>query len=458
MKRPRFAAKPFSLSQIDMDAWPRCLERLEAEYPVEDVHMWLKPLQARRQDRLTVLYAPNAFVRDEVQVRYLPRIRELLAHFGDSGDVALEIGSLPRAEAPLHKATGGVAAATASLPAFEGNVDSHYSFDNFVEGRSNQLGRAAAWQAAQKPGDRAHNPLLLYGGTGLGKTHLMFAAGNEMRRLNPGARVLYLRSNEFYNAFFRSLQDKTADQFKRQFQQIDALLIDDIQFFAGKDRTQEEFFHTFNALFDSRQQIIMTCDRYPREVEGLEPRLKSRLSWGLSVAIDPPDFETRAAIVLSKAQERGIRVPDEVAFLLAKKMRSNVRDLEGALNTLAAQANFSGRVITVEFAQETLRDLLRAQQQAIGIANIQKTVADYYGLQIKDLLSKRRTRSLARPRQVAMALAKELTEHSLPEIGDAFAGRDHTTVLHACRQIRTLMEADAKLREDWDKLIRKLSE
>jgi chromosomal replication initiator protein len=256
------------------------------------------------------------------------------------------------------------------------------------------------------------------------------------------------------------LQDKTNGMaaFKRQFQQVDALLIDDIQFFAGKDRTQEEFFHTFNALIDGKQQIILTCDRFPREVDGLEPRLKSRLGWGLSVAIDPPDFETRAQIVLSKARERGAHIPEDVAFLLAKKMRSNVRDLEGALNTLAARANFTGRAITTEFAQETLRDLLRAQQQAIGIPNIQKVVADYYGLQIKDLLSKRRTRSLARPRQVAMALAKELTEHSLPEIGDAFAGRDHTTVLHACRQIRTLMDADGKLREDWDKLIRKLSE
>ena len=449
-----------------MDAWPRCLERLEAELPAEDVHTWLKPLQAARRDDTTVLYAPNAFVVEHVRERYLARIRELLAHFAGSGDVSLEIGSMPRVVAPVRDADPAAGAspapsiprAPASSEPFNGNLDSHYSFDNFVEGRSNQLGRAAAWQAAQKPGDRAHNPLLLYGGTGLGKTHLMFAAGNEMRRVNPGARVLYLRSNEFYNAFFRSLQEKTADQFKRQFQQIDALLIDDIQFFAGKDRTQEEFFHTFNALFDGKQQIILTCDRYPREVEGLEPRLKSRLGWGLSVAIDPPDFETRAQIVLSKARERGAQIPEEVAFLMAKKMRSNVRDLEGALNTLAARANFTGRAITVEFAQETLRDLLRAQQQAIGIPNIQKTVADYYGLQMKDLLSKRRTRSLARPRQVAMALTKELTEHSLPEIGDAFAGRDHTTVLHACRQIRTLMETDGKLREDWDKLIRKLSE
>jgi len=444
-----------------MDAWSRCLERLEAEFPPEDVHTWLKPLQADLRVDSLVLYAPNAFIVDQVRELYLPRIKELLAHFAGFGDVFLEIGSRPRAaEAQIASNPGFSAPVVPAEPLvpFAGNLDSHYTFANFVEGRSNQLGLAAAFQAAQKPGDRAHNPLLLYGGTGLGKTHLMFAAGNAMRQANPGAKVLYLRSEQFFSAMIRALQEKTMDQFKRQFQQVDALLIDDIQFFAGKDRTQEEFFHTFNALFDGKQQIILTCDRYPREVEGLEARLKSRLAWGLSVAIEPPDFETRAAIVLAKARERGTEIPDDVAFLIAKKMRSNVRDLEGALNTLAARANFTGRAITTDFAQETLRDLLRAQQQAISIPNIQKTVADYYGLQIKDLLSKRRTRSLARPRQVAMALTKELTEHSLPEIGDAFAGRDHTTVLHACRQIRTLMEADGKLREDWDKLIRKLSE
>ena len=443
-----------------MDAWPRCLERLEAELPAEDVHAWLKPLQAGVSEDRFVLYAPNAFVMEEVRARYLSRIRELLAHFSGSPEVSLEIGSLKRvvAAGAVSAHAIGVVRAAPTVEPFQGNLDSHYTFDNFVEGRSNQLGRAAALQAATRPGDRAHNPLLLYGGTGLGKTHLMFAAGNAMRATNPGTRVMYLRSEQFFSAMMKALQDKAMDSFKRHFQQVDALLIDDIQFFAGKDRTQEEFFHTFNALFDGKQQIILTCDRYPREVEGLEPRLKSRLAWGLSVAIDPPDFETRAQIVLSKARERGTLIPEDVAFLIAKKMRSNVRDLEGALNTLAARANFTGRAITVEFAQETLRDLLRAQQQAIGIANIQKTVADYYGLQIKDLLSKRRTRSLARPRQVAMALTKELTEHSLPEIGDAFAGRDHTTVLHACRQIRNLMETDGKLREDWDKLIRKLSE
>lgn len=443
-----------------MDAWSRCIERLEAEFPPEDVHTWLKPLQADQRTDSLVLYAPNAFIVEQVRERYLPRIRELLRYFADIAEVQLEIGSRPRvAEAPavLTPASSSTTMAVPMVP-FNGNLDAHYTFANFVEGRSNQLGLAAAFQAAAKPGDRAHNPLLLYGGTGLGKTHLMLAAGNAMRQANPAARVLYLRSEQFFSAMIRALQEKTMDQFKRQFQQVDALLIDDIQFFAGKDRTQEEFFHTFNALFDGKQQIILTCDRYPREVEGLEARLKSRLAWGLSVAIEPPDFETRAAIVLAKARERGAEIPDDVAFLIAKKMRSNVRDLEGALNTLTARANFTGRAITIEFAQETLRDLLRAQQQAISIPNIQKTVADYYGLQIKDLLSKRRTRSLARPRQVAMALTKELTEHSLPEIGDAFAGRDHTTVLHACRQIRTLMETDGKLREDWDKLIRKLSE
>ena len=447
-----------------MDAWPRCLERLEAELPAEDVHTWLRPLQADLQDGRAVLYAPNAFVVDQVRERYLPRIRELLNYFAGAEDVRLEVGALPRART-ASPATAATTSAPAAQPAppmpFNGNLDNHYTFENFVEGRSNQLGRAAAWQAAQKPGDRAHNPLLLYGGTGLGKTHLMFAAGNAMRANRPGMRVMYMRSEQFMSAFTKALYDKTSggmEAFKRQFQGIDALLIDDIQFFAGKDRTQEEFFHTFNALIDGKQQIILTCDRFPREVEGLEPRLKSRLGWGLSVAIDPPDFETRAQIVLSKAAERGARIPEDVAFLIAKKMRSNVRDLEGALNTLVARANFTGRTITPEFAQETLRDLLRAQQQAIGIPNIQKTVADYYGLQLKDLLSKRRTRSLARPRQVAMALAKELTEHSLPEIGDAFAGRDHTTVLHACRQVRHLMDTDGKLREDWEKLIRKLSE
>ncbi|KFN50736.1 chromosomal replication initiator protein DnaA [Arenimonas composti] len=436
-------------------AWPRCLERLESELPADEVHTWLRPLQAEALADGLTLYAPNEFVVDRVREHYLARIRELVAHFaGGPAAVAVAVGSIRRPDAPV---ASPATAAARPVVEFAGNLDPHYTFENFVEGRSNQLGRAAALQVAQNPG-KAYNPLLLYGGSGLGKTHLMYAAGNLMRKNNPGMRVLYLRSEQFFSAMMKSLQERSMDQFKRQFQQVDALLIDDIQFFAGKNTTQEEFFHTFNALFDGKQQIILTCDRYPREVENLETRLKTRLTWGLSVAIEPPDFETRAAIIAAKAIERGIALPDDVAYLMAKRMRSNVRDLEGALNTLAARSNFMARPITVEFAQETLRDLLRAQQQAVSISNIQKTVADYYQLRIQDLLSKRRTRSLARPRQMAMALSKELTEHSLPEIGDAFGGRDHTTVMHACKVMRELRETDGRLREDWDKLLRKLSE
>ena len=446
--------------RLNMDAaWPLCLERLEAELPADEVHTWLRPLQAEAHADGLTLYAPNEFVVDRVRDQYLARIRELMAHFaGHPAAVSVAVGSIRRTEAAPATYTNKVAPARAAgAVEFAGNLDSHYTFDNFVEGRSNQLGRAAALQVAQNPG-KAYNPLLLYGGSGLGKTHLMYAAGNLMRANNPGMRVLYLRSDQFFNAMMKSLQEKSMDQFKRQFQQVDALLIDDIQFFAGKNTTQEEFFHTFNTLFDGKQQIILTCDRYPREVENLETRLKTRLTWGLSVAIEPPDFETRAAIITAKAVERGVALPEDVAYLVAKRMRSNVRDLEGALNTLAARSNFMARPITAEFAQETLRDLLRAQQQAVSISNIQKTVADYYQLRMADLLSKRRTRSLARPRQMAMALSKELTEHSLPEIGDAFAGRDHTTVMHACKVMRELREIDGKLREDWEKLLRKLSE
>ena len=436
-------------------AWPRCLERLEAELPADEVHTWLRPLQAEAHSDGLTLYAPNEFVVDRVRQHYLARIRELIAHFaGQPANVGLAVGSVGRVTpaAPARVATP----APAPVAPFQGNLDPHYTFENFVEGRSNQLARAAALQVAQAPA--RYNPLLLYGGSGLGKTHLMHAAGNLMRQNNPAVRVLYLRSEQFFSAMMKSLQEKTMDQFKRQFHEVDALLIDDIQFFAGKNTTQEEFFHTFNALFDGKQQIILTCDRYPREVENLETRLKTRLTWGLSAAIEPPDFETRVAILTAKAAERGVRLPEDVAYLIAKRMRSNVRDLEGALNTLAARANFMARAIDSDFALETLRDLLRAQQQAVSISNIQKTVADYYQLRMSDLLSKRRTRSLARPRQMAMALSKELTEHSLPEIGDAFGGRDHTTVMHACKVIRELRETDGKLREDWDKLLRKLSE
>ena len=443
-----------------MSPWLRCLERLEAELAAELYYTWIKPLHAQAREGGVVLFAPNTFVVETVREEYLPRIVELLRHYSEDPTLAvgLEVGTptAPKAESsrpgPARSSRSG-----ATLGALHSNLDPLYTFDSFIEGSSNQLGRAAALQVAKDPG-KAYNPLLLYGGTGLGKTHLMHAAGNYMLAQNPEMRVLYLRSEQFFAAMVKALADKAMEQFKRQFHSVHALLIDDIQFFAGKDRTQEEFFHTFNALFELKQQIILTCDRYPKEVDNLEPRLKSRLGWGLSVAIEPPDFETRAAILLAKAAQKKVPLPESVAFLIARRMRSNVRDLEGALNTLAARANFMGRPITEEFAQEALRDLLRAQQAVISLGNIQKVVADYFQLRVSDLLSKRRTRSLARPRQMAMALAKELTEHSLPEIGDAFGGRDHTTVMHACKVVRGLVGDDPKAREDWDKLVRRLTE
>ncbi len=438
-----------------MNVWSQCLLRLEQEFPIDDVHTWLKPLQASRVKNALHLYAPNAFVVDQVQDHYLSRIQELAAHFsGNAVTVVVEVGS-------SSKNTAAQAPATASKKRpeneFIGNVDPHYTFDNFVVGNCNQMGHATALQVAKNPG-KAYNPLLLYGSTGLGKTHLMYAAGNYMRSHNPEMRVLYLRSEQFFSAMMKALTNKNMAQFKKQFKEIDALLIDDIQFFAGKNTTQEEFFHTFNTLVDGKQQIIMTCDRFPRELENLEPRLKSRLGWGVSVVLEPPDDETRATILLDKAQRRGIDLPADVAWQIAKRLHSSVRDLEGALNTLAARANFTGRAISLEFAQETLRDVMRAQAAVISLSNIQKTVADYYQLKLVDLLSERRTRSLARPRQMAMALSKELTEKSLPEIGEAFGGRDHTTVLHGCRVILGLRESDGKIREDWDKLVRKLTE
>jgi len=449
------------------DLWRRCLERLEGEFSVEDLHTWLAPLQATEDEGSLRVFAPNAYTLDVVRERFQPRIAAVLQHLNGGAPVALrfEVGTInkapPAVAATRKPAPNGQHARgshrVAEPDPFESNIDPHYTFELFVEGKSNQLGKAAAMQVANNPG-RAYNPLLLYGGTGLGKTHLMHAAGNLMRTQNPATKVMYLRSEQFVSEMIQALRTKSMDDFKRRFRAVDALLIDDIQFFAGKDTTQEEFFHTFNALVESKQQLIMTCDRYPKEVDNLEPRLKSRLGWGLSVAIEPPDFETRAAIVLAKAQAKGVELPDEVAQLMAKRMRSNVRDLEGALNTLVARANFLGATINTEFALETLRDLLTVHAQAITVSNIQKTVADYYQLRLSDLLSMNRSRSLARPRQLAMALSKELTEHSLPEIGRAFGGRDHTTVMHACRTIRDLRATDGKLRQDWEKLLRVLTE
>jgi chromosomal replication initiator protein len=331
-------------------------------------------------------------------------------------------------------------------------LDDHYRFDNFVLGKSNELGFAAAQQVAQEPG-RVYNPLLLYGGTGLGKTHLLHAVGHALAERDPSRNIVYLHSEKFVSEMIQALRRASIDDFKARYRSVDALLIDDIQFFAGKDRSQEEFFHTFNALLESKQQIILTCDRYPKEVEGLEARLRSRFGWGLSVPIEPPDFETRVAILMKKAAESGLELDESVAMLIARRMRSNVRDLEGALNSLLANARFSGRVIDEEYTQEVLRDVLAVHDRQITLENIQKVVARYYQLRVADLLSKRRTRNIARPRQMAMFLAKSLTQHSLPEIGDAFGGRDHTTVLHACRKIESLCETDARIREDRARLV-----
>jgi chromosomal replication initiator protein len=440
--------------EIMSELWRRCIERLDTEFGAEDVQTYLKPLQASEGASGLRLLAPNDYTLEVVRERFLARIRAVLEYqHGAPVAINLEVGALGARKESTRRPATGKAPARASAAH---NLDPSYTFETFVEGKTNELGKAAAIQVATNPG-RAFNPLLLYGGTGLGKTHLMHAAGNLMRQNNADCKVLYLRSEQFVGSMIEALRTKNMEEFKRRFRSVDALLIDDIQFFAGKNTTQEEFFHTFNALFDGKQQIILTCDRFPKEVENLEPRLKSRLGWGLSVAIEPPDFETRAAILLSKAASKGVELPEDVAFLIAKRMRSNVRDLEGALNTLIARSNLSGRSVDVAFAQETLRDLLTVHAQAITIGNIQKVVAEYYQLRMADLLSKRRSRSVARPRQMAMALAKEMTEHSLPEIGDTFGGRDHTTVLHACRTVRNLRETDGKLNQDWDKLVRILT-
>jgi chromosomal replication initiator protein len=444
------------------DLWQQCLKRLETTLDPTEVVTWLLPLQAHLADRVLTLLAPNPFIVDRVEQRFLPGIAELARHLDPSLlDVRVEVGTVARTPRPEAGPSATVSVASGGVEVAESNLEPNYTFDNFVVGRSNELGRAAAIEVAMNPG-RSYNPLLLYGGTGLGKTHLMHAAGNLIRQNNPRARILYQRSEQFFSSMSRALSNRTPgnraiDEFRERYRNVDALLIDDIQFFAGKERTQEEFFHAFNDLIQGKQQIIVTCDRYPKEVENLEQRLQSRLGWGLSVAIEPPDFETRAAILKAKAEAKGFALGDDVAYLIARRMRSNVRDLEGALNTLIARATFSRREPTPEFAQEALRDLLTVQERAVSLPNIQAKVADYYQIRVQELNSKKRNRSLVRPRQMAMALAKELTSHSLPEIGDAFGGRDHTTVIHACRTIVDLKAKDGRIAEDWDRLMRLLS-
>ena len=445
--------------------WNRCLRVLEGELPEQQFNTWVRPLQAIEREGELKLLAPNRYVIEWLGQNLLPRIKELILAFAEglAPDVALDVGTRAGITVPVAPAAarddGAAAARMRKLlaPTVLGSrINLDFTFDSFVEGKSNQLAKAAAIQVAGNPG-KAYNPLFIYGGVGLGKTHLMHAVANKLKERNSEARLAYVHSERFVGDMVKALQHNTINDFKTAYRTLDCLMIDDIQFFAGKDRSQEEFFHTFNALLESQQQVILTCDRYPKEVDGLEERLKSRFGWGLTVAIEPPELETCVAILMSKAAMTHVDLPEEVAFFIAKRIRSNVRELEGALRRVVATSNFTGRPITLEFAKEALRDLLALQEKLVTIENIQKTVAEYYKIRIADLLSKRRSRSIARPRQVAMALAKELTNHSLPEIGDAFGGRDHTTVLHACRRVKELRETERRIGEDYLNLLRTLA-
>jgi len=452
--------------------WQQCLQRLRDEIPQQQFSQWISPLQADDMGERVVLFAPNQYVLDSVNRDYLKTIESVLSSLNPDKftEVALVVGAKrPISIKPISHTDTTVEIRESVFtdnrrevpPSFEHHqsyLNPSYTFDSFVEGKSNQLARAAAMQVAENPGG-AYNPLFLYGGVGLGKTHLMQAVGNLIVSKNKErkARVLYLHSERFVADMVKALQSNAINEFKRRYRTVDALLIDDIQFFSGKERSQEEFFHTFNALLEGQQQIILTSDRYPKELSGIEERLKSRFGAGLTVAVQPPDLETRVAILMNKAEVSHIDLSPEVAFFIAKRIRANVRELEGALKRVIANAHFTGGAITLSFVQEALKDLLALQEKLVSIDNIIKTVSEYYKIKVSELLSKRRSRSVARPRQVAMALCKELTNHSLPEIGDAFGGRDHTTVLHACRLIKQLVETGSDIAEDYSNLVRTLS-
>ena len=446
--------------------WQRCRARLEEELTPQQFNTWVRPLSADESAGGLQIRAPNKFVLDWVRDKYWRRIVEMLEEEGnDPASLSIVVGTettealttMPRVEAGSDVETAGEARKPANQRRGSSSVRKDFTFANFVEGKSNQLARAASIQVAENPG-KSYNPLFICGGVGLGKTHLMHAVGNHLLSHNPNARVAYLHSERFVGDMVRALQHNSINEFKRHYRSVDALLIDDIQFFAGKERSQEELFHTFNSLLEGQRQIVLTCDRYPREVTGIEERLKSRFGWGLTVAIEPAELETRVAILLSKAEATPISLPHEVAFFIAKRFKSNIRELEGALHRVVAKSNFAGqRDISLEFAKEALKDLLALQDKQVSIENIQKTVAEYYKMRVSDLLSKRRNRSVARPRQLAMALAKELTNHSLPEIGDAFGGRDHTTVIHACKKIAELRRSEERLQEDYTNIERILT-
>ncbi|MBT8127122.1 MAG: chromosomal replication initiator protein DnaA [Gammaproteobacteria bacterium] len=453
--------------------WTNCLQRLEKELSDQQLNTWIRPLQVREGNHQLTLLAPNRFVLDWVKQNFRDKIETILLEVSDDDDfnLQLEIGTqsmspakpaavkpeavVPKKSEPITD-FGMPAKAAKPKPVIDHNLNPAFTFQSFVEGKSNQLAKAASIQVAENPG-QAYNPLFLYGGVGLGKTHLMHATGNMMLKHRSDAKVVYLHSERFVGHMIKALQHNAIDAFKQYYRSLDCMLIDDIQFFAGKERSQEEFFHTFNALVEGGRQIILTCDRYPKEVDGLEERLRSRFGWGLPVCIEPPELETRVAILQKKAEESGIHFPNEVAFFIAKRIRSNIRELEGAFRRVMATANFTGKAVTMDFAKDTLRDLIALQDRTVTIENIQKTVAEYYKIRSSDLLSNRRSRSITRPRQLAMALSKELTNHSLPEIGEAFGGRDHTTVLHGCRKIAELRESDVKINEDYMNMMRILS-
>lgn len=464
------AVNPFS-----ENPWQHCLNRLRDNIPVQQFNTWLRPLKAEMGDLGLVLTAPNRFIRDFVEEKYSANINEYLAEVLTPGmaQVSVVVGEqvrpsnvrpLVRAASEHHpvaivtqqKASREEARPAPAILGNQYNLLETHTFSSFVEGKSNQLALAAAQQVAAHPGD-SYNPLFLYGGVGLGKTHLMHAVGNALRARKPDAKIVYLHSERFVADMVKALQLNAISEFKRYYRSVDALLIDDIQFFANKDRSQEEFFHTFNALLEGGQQMILTCDRYPKEIEGVEERLKSRFGWGLTVAVEPPDLETRVAILMKKAEQSHVELSSEAAFFIAQRIRSNVRELEGALKRVIASARFTGRPFDIDLIKESLKDLLALQDRQISLDNIKRTVAEYYKIKVADLMSKRRNRSVARPRQMAMAMAKELTQHSLPEIGDAFGGRDHTTVLHACRKIKELRDTSSDIREDYQNLLRTLT-
>lgn len=447
--------------------WAQSLKHLEKDLNDQQFHTWIRPLQAVEEESIIRLLAPTSFILDWVNKKLMDNIRQAVALAApvNTPEVKLEIGEYsfetieepeqtvpqPLRKEPERKKK--VQSNKAARSSINHNLNANFTFETFVEGKANQLAAAAARQVAENPGG-SYNPFFIYGGVGLGKTHLMHAIGNQLMKDKPDARVVYLHSERFVADMVNALRHNKIDEFKRFYRSLDALLIDDIQFFANKEQSQEEFFHTFNTLLEGNKQVILTSDRFPKEVDGLEDRLKSRFGWGLTIAVEPPEFEMRVAILLKKANEFGVILPDEVAFFLAKRLRGNVRDLEGALKRVGAYAQFTQQKLTVDVVKEALKDLLALQKKMVTLENIQKTVADYYKIRVADILSKRRSRNVARPRQVAMAIAKELTNHSLPEIGDAFGGRDHTTVLHAVRKVKELRESDHHIDDDFNSLVR----